>query len=75
MGASPRASIALAKMGRASAFLRSRDYVVPQDIRHVFFDVMSHRMILEPQAKLEREAPETVLRQVLLEVKEPSVVS
>ncbi len=75
LGASPRASIALTKMGRASAFLRSRDYVVPQDIRHVFFDVMSHRMILEPQAKLEREAPETVLRQVLLEVKEPSVVS
>ena len=75
LGASPRASIALAKMGRACAFLRGRDYVVPQDIHHVFFDVMPHRLILEPQARMERESPEAILRQVLSEVKEPSVIS
>lgn len=44
MGASPRASIALARMSRAAAWVSRREYVVPEDVQNVFFDVFEHRI-------------------------------
>lgn len=48
-GASPRATLALAAMSRAAAFVRGRDYVVPDDVALVFRDTIAHRLILSPR--------------------------
>ena len=52
-GASPRASVALSRLAQASAFLRGRDYVLPEDILEVFPDCIPHRILLSPKAKAE----------------------
>lgn len=54
-GASPRASIALVIASKANAFLEGRDYVIPQDIKKVIFDVLRHRIILTYEAEAEAE--------------------
>ena len=45
-GASPRAAISVAALSRASAFLRGRDYVIPEDVRFVWVDAVAHRLVL-----------------------------
>ena len=50
-GASPRAALALAAASRAAAFLRGRDYAVPEDVQCIFRDVIAHRLILAPGAE------------------------
>ena len=52
-GGSPRASIALAQAARAHAFLRGRDYVVPEDVRALAPDVLRHRIVLTFEAEAE----------------------
>lgn len=47
-GASPRATLAVAAASRAVAFLRGRDYVVPEDVQCIWRDVIAHRLILAP---------------------------
>ena len=49
-GASPRASIALDRCARAKAWLSERDYVAPEDIQEMAFDVLRHRLILSYEA-------------------------
>ncbi len=44
-GASPRASLALTALGKATAWIQGRDYVLPRDIRFVFHDCIEHRLI------------------------------
>ncbi len=44
-GASPRASLALTALGKATAWIQDRDYVLPKDIRFIFFDCIEHRLI------------------------------
>ena len=44
-GASPRAAISVASLCRASAFLRGRDYVIPEDVRYVWVDAVAHRLV------------------------------
>jgi len=45
-GASPRAAISVASLCRASAFLRGRDYVVPEDVKFIWVDAIAHRLVL-----------------------------
>ena len=52
LGASPRGSIALTRMAQAAAYLSGRDYVIPRDVQIVFHDVIGHRIVLSPQAKM-----------------------
>ena len=49
-GASPRASINLILTARALAFVRGRDYVLPQDVLDMALDVMRHRLVLSYEA-------------------------
>ena len=49
-GASPRASINMIIAGRALAFVRGRDYALPEDVRDVALDVMRHRLVLSYEA-------------------------
>ncbi|PLX77522.1 MAG: AAA family ATPase [Desulfuromonas sp.] len=50
-GASPRASIALDRCSRARAWLHGRDYVTPEDVQSLVFDVLRHRVLLSYEAE------------------------
>lgn len=52
LGISPRGTVALTQMAKASAFVNDRDYVIPEDIMECFEDVVSHRIILSQKAKM-----------------------
>ena len=71
LGASPRASIALMKVSKAYAFLRGRDYVVPEDVAAVYRNVVSHRIVISQEARLQRLNVTEVLDKVMREVEVP----
>ncbi|MCD2493340.1 MoxR family ATPase [Lacrimispora sp. NSJ-141] len=73
-GISPRGTIALAKMSRAAAWISGRDYVVPADVRSVFFDVLEHRLVTGPQARLNNATAHGILGQVLKTVPVPRLI-
>ena len=64
-GASPRASINLAKAARAYAFLRGRGYVVPEDVRAVCHDVMRHRLGLTYEAEANNITADEIISNIL----------
>lgn len=64
-GASPRASIALERCARAKAWLDGRDFVTPDDIQAVFFNVLRHRLILTYDAEAQGLSTDDVLREIL----------
>ncbi len=70
-GASPRASIYLAMMARAQAFLKGRGFVTPQDVKDVAPDVLRHRVLLTYEAEAEEIAPDQVVEKVLASVPVP----
>jgi MoxR-like ATPase len=61
-GASPRASIALDRCSRAKAWLAQRDYVAPEDIQEMAFDVLRHRLILSYEAEAEGMTTDDVIK-------------
>lgn len=69
LGASPRASIALLRMAKAMAVMKGRKFVVPEDVRDVFYDVFAHRIKLATKAKAEGMTVIEVLMQVFDSVK------
>ncbi len=70
-GASPRASINLCVAARANAFLSSRGYVTPQDVKDIAFEVMRHRILLTYEAEAEETTSDDVVRRVLETVPVP----
>jgi MoxR-like ATPase len=64
-GASPRASINLVLAGRALAYIRGRDYVLPHDLADLALDVLRHRLVLSYEALGEDVTADAVLRKVL----------
>ena len=64
LGASPRASLALLRMAKAMAVMRGREYVVPEDIKAVYYDVVGHRVKLATKAKAEGMSNIEVLMQI-----------
>lgn len=73
LGVSPRGVQALAKLARARAVLRERDYVIPEDIQAVFQDVCGHRLVMKPQAKIEGVTAESVLNEILHKIPAPAL--
>ncbi len=73
-GASPRASIALVIGGRALAFLRGRDYVLPYDVSELAADVLRHRVVLSYEALADDVSADDIIARVLDAVPEPEVV-
>jgi MoxR-like ATPase len=71
LGASPRASLALHRGGQALAALRGREFVSPDDIKALAAPVLSHRLILTPEARLRGRAPATIVANVLARVPAP----
>jgi MoxR-like ATPase len=72
-GASPRASIALVVGGRAMAFLRGRDYVLPHDVDELALDVLRHRVVLSYEALADDVDADTIVTRVLGAVPAPEV--
>ncbi|MFQ5741379.1 MAG: AAA family ATPase [Acidobacteriota bacterium] len=70
-GASPRASIFLAKTTRAQAFLQHRGYVTPEDVRAVAMDVLRHRVIVTYEAEAEEVTSEDLIKRILDTVEVP----
>ena len=70
-GGSPRASISLAQAARAHAFLRGRNYVVPEDVRALAPDVLRHRVVLTFEAEAESVTTDDVVSRVLEAVRVP----
>ena len=67
-GASPRASINLSLASKANAFLSSRDYVMPDDVKEVANDVLNHRIILNYEAEAEGIKSEFIISKILEKV-------
>ena len=61
-GASPRASIYLAKAARAHAFLRGRGYVVPEDVRAIGYEVLRHRIMVTFEAEADELTSDDVVK-------------
>ncbi len=72
-GASPRASINMIIAGRALAFVRGRDYVLPQDVRDVALDVMRHRLVLSYEALSDNVGSDDILVRLMEAVPMPEV--
>jgi MoxR-like ATPase len=70
-GASPRATIFLLKAAKASAFLRGRGYVTPEDIKQIAPDVLRHRLIASFEAQAEEVTPDQIIEQILSRVAVP----
>ena len=70
-GASPRGSINLATASKVYAFLRSRGYVIPEDVRAVAMDVLRHRIGVTYEAEAENIRPEDIIEMILNEVQVP----
>jgi MoxR-like ATPase len=64
-GASPRATIYLARAGRAHAFLHERAFVMPEDVQAIARDVLRHRLVLTFQAEAEQVDAEQILDRLL----------
>jgi len=65
LGVSPRGSIALMKAAQAYAFVHDRDYVIPDDVQFLAPYVLSHRLILKPEAKFDGVTAEDVIATIL----------
>jgi len=72
-GASPRASINLILTGRALAFVRGRNYALPQDILDMALDVMRHRIVLSYEALSDNVTGDTILEKILDRIPIPVV--
>ena len=72
-GASPRASIAMIEAGRALAFMRGRDYVLPADVVDVAADVLRHRVVPSYEALSEGMTADQLVRTILRAVPPPVV--
>ena len=70
-GASPRATLALAHVAKAHAFIEARDYVVPEDVKAVAHDVLRHRLVLSYEAAAESMSSDRIIDQILSAVVVP----
>ena len=70
-GASPRATIAIDRCARAHAWLAGRDYVDPDDIQSIAYDVLRHRIILSYEAEAEGITPDIFIRELISRIAVP----
>ncbi|MEW6524764.1 MAG: MoxR family ATPase [Bacillota bacterium] len=65
LGLSPRGTLHLFRLGQALAWLKNRDYVLPDDIKEMAVPACAHRLLLKPQARWEGRQPEDVVEAIL----------
>jgi MoxR-like ATPase len=71
LGASPRGSLGLFRTGQARAAIHGRDYVLPDDIKAVAEFVLSHRLVLNPSARLRDIAASQLIQEILQKLPVP----
>ena len=71
IGASPRGGLSLLKVSRCLALIHGRDYVVPDDVKMLVSDVLSHRIILIVEEMMEGTRPEQVIFEVIQDIPAP----
>lgn len=74
-GLSPRGALAICKIAKAKAYISNRSYVIPEDVIDVFMDTSGHRIILEQRSRVATNTVETILQQIVQEVKSPDIQS
>ena len=72
-GASPRATLAVVAMAKATAYMNGRDYVLPADVKTVFAGTVAHRLLLTADAQAEGVQAEALLNGLLSAVPAPGV--
>ena len=71
LGASPRASLAVMNASKASAAMRGRDFVTPEDIIDIVAPVLRHRIILAPDKEMEGVTEDDVIKQIIQSMEVP----
>ncbi len=71
VGGGVRSSIGLFMASKALALLDGREFVTPDDVKQMVFPVLRHRIILKPEAEIEGQTPDEVLKAVVAQVKVP----
>jgi MoxR-like ATPase len=65
LGASPRGSLGLFRAGQAKAALEGRDYVLPDDIKYLAANILSHRVVVNPAARLTDVNATQIVKEIL----------
>jgi len=71
LGASPRASLSMAKAAKAMAAIRGRDFITPDDIQSIANHVLNHRIILSPEAEMEGLSSKDVVDEIIHKIEVP----
>jgi MoxR-like ATPase len=71
LGASPRASLGLSTAAQALAAIRGRDYVIPDDVKHLALPVLAHRLILRAESSFKEQSADGLLAEILEKVPVP----
>lgn len=73
LGASPRASIDILRASKSTAFISGRDYVIPDDVKRVVVPVLAHRLILSPEARIEKKSIESIIKAIIKNINVPVI--
>jgi MoxR-like ATPase len=71
LGASPRGSLALFHAAQATAALQGRDFVIPDDVKHIAATCLAHRMVVNPEHILSGKTTTRVLQELLKNIEVP----
>lgn len=71
LGASPRASLNIQRTAKTVAALQGRDFVIPEDVRHVLPGILRHRIILGPEREMEGVRPDEAIERIIAQVPVP----
>ena len=71
VGASPRATLSLARASRANAFLNHRGFVTPEDVKSIAYDVLRHRILVSFEAEADGVDSEQIIKKILEHVEVP----
>ena len=74
-GTSPRGTLYLRRASQALAFLHGRDFVLPDDIKRLMPYVLSHRLILNTEARMDRKTTKDVINEILIKIPVPVLPS
>jgi len=73
LGASPRGSLFMYSLVKALAFVKGRDYVIPDDVKKLIIPTISHRLLLKPESRIKGKTAETVLKEIAESIRVPLV--
>lgn len=73
LGCSPRASAGMFRAAQALALVRNRDYVLPDDVKMLAPSIIGHRLILKPEARLRKQTPAAIIKEIIMDSKVPII--